>query len=206
MTEQLSINLASDISYISGTVNGEVADFSLTSPGVWSTIVPKSEDGKYIIEIIAYNNIGNSTTYSTAVYKLEGMIDPRTNWTSEDYYNFDDLNRVEANTQFIAEYIKSLQYNMPDLVIRTDRDMTSIDFISSIERVQENIEKIRTNFITPLDYQGIRENIGKGFSYIDANRLEDNVKKLYDLALIIKDNLIYCGTFSCGSEWEGGLF
>jgi hypothetical protein len=134
------------------------------------------------------------------------MIDTKTNWTSEDYYNFEDLNKVESNTQLVAEYIRSLQYDIPELITRTDRNMTSIDFKSSIERVQENIEKIRMNFLTPLNYQGTRENISKGFSYIDANRLEDNIQKLYELALIVKDNLIYCGTFNCGSEWEGGLF
>ena len=40
MTEQLSINLTSDITYVSGTINGETAEFSLTSPDVWSAIVP----------------------------------------------------------------------------------------------------------------------------------------------------------------------
>lgn len=29
-------------------------------------------------------------------------ISPKTNWNSEDYYNFEDLNRVENNTQIVA--------------------------------------------------------------------------------------------------------
>jgi hypothetical protein len=207
MTEQLSINLASDISYVSGTVNGEVANFSLTSPGIWSAVVPKSQDCKYVIKIIAYNNLGTQTVYNTIIYKLNDMIPVRTNWTSKDFYNAEDLNRVEANTQFVAEYLNSLYYNITLETIKTDRDMTSIDFLSSINRVEQNIEALKDGFITPPEWQSKRIwSLGMGFDYKDANRLEINLKLLYEWALIAKDNLVYCGTFSCGTDWEGGLF
>ena len=128
--EQLSINLASDISYVSGIVNGEEATFSLTSPGIWSATVPKAEDGRYTIEITAYNNLGTPTVYNTIIYKLEGMIPGKTNWTSNDYYNAEDLNRVEANTQFVAEYLESIDFTIPLEEVKAGRDMISIDFIS----------------------------------------------------------------------------
>lgn len=201
MTEQLSVNLPSDISYVSGIVNEEVADFSLSSLGIWSAVVPKAEDGKYVINITAYNNLGTATEYNTVIYKLEGMLPTRTNWTSEDYYNAEDLNRVEANTEFVAEYIKSLQYNVPELKLRTDRDMTSIDFLNSINRVERNIESIKNNFLTPPNWQDKKIwSLGMGFDFRDANRLENNLKLLYEWSLIAKDNLVYCGTFSCGED------
>lgn len=135
------------------------------------------------------------------------MITPKIDWNSEDYYNSDDLNRVEANIEYIANCIKNLQYNIPDLVINTNRNISSIDFLKDINRVENNIESIRKNFITPLNYEGSKIwEVGKGFSYKDANRLEFNIKKLYDLSSIVENNLIYCGTFSCATEWEGGLF
>lgn len=134
-------------------------------------------------------------------YKLNDMIPVRTNWTSEDFYNAEDLNRVEANTEFVAEYIKSLQYNVPELVIRTDRDITSIDFISSINRLEQNIEALKNGFITPPGWQSKKVwTLGMGFDYNDANRLEKNLKLLYKWAQIAKENLIYCGTFSCGED------
>lgn len=207
MIEQLNITLNSDISYVSGTVNGEVAEFSLSSPNVWSAVVPVSLDGKYIIEITAYNNLGTSTIYNTILYRLEGLIPGKINWTSEDYYNAEDLNRVEANTQFVAEYIKGMQYNIPEIAIRTDRDMLAIDFIDSINRVEDNLDIVRKKFITPMGYENKKVwKLGKTFSYLDANRLERNLLRLYELALIVEDNLIYCGTFSTGTEWEGGLY
>jgi hypothetical protein len=201
MTEQISINLSSDISYVYGTVNGEVADFSLTSPNTWTAIVPKSPDGKYVIEITAYNNLGTPTQYDTIIYRLEEIIEPRTNWTADDYYNFDDMNRVEANTQYVAEFLNSLSYRIPDLVVETGRDMTDIDFIPSVNRVEQNIEKIRNRFLTPPGYKVTKVwALGMGFDYRDANRLEGNLKLLYEWAIIAKDNQIYCGTFACGEE------
>lgn len=207
MTEQLSINLSSDINYVYGLVNGVEATFSLTSPGVWSAVVPKAPDGKYVISITAYNAAGTSVNYNTVLYRLDDIITPKRNWTSDNFYNADDLNRVEANTQYIAEYLRSLDYTIPSAVVKTDRNVTSIDFISSINRVEKNIDDIKNNFIPPIGYQGKKDwKIGVKFDFRDANRLEDNIYKLYSLAKIAKENIIYSGTFNCGTDWEGDLY
>jgi hypothetical protein len=207
MNEQLSINLTSDISYVYGLVNGAEATFTLTGPGIWSATVPKSTDGRYVIAITAYNNLGTPTNYNTTIYRLDDIITPKRNWTADDYYNDDDLNRVEANTQYIAEYLKDMDYLMPKLTIKTDRDMRSIDFISSINRVENNLDEVKNNFITPIGWQNKKIwSLGKGFDFTDANRLENNLYLLYSLAKIAKENIIYSGTFNCGTDWEGGLY
>ena len=143
MEEQLSISLASDITYIYGTVNGSEATFSLSASNTWSTTVPKSTDGKYEVSITAYDDAGNSTLYNTTIYKLDSMMEPKTDWTKDDYYNAEDLNRIEINTQFLAEYLVKIQYPSISLeTVKTDRDMTSIDFISSINnRLQHQNNK-----------------------------------------------------------------
>lgn len=199
--EQLSINLASDISYVSGTVNGEVAEFSLTSPGVWSAVVPKSPDGKYVVEIVAYNNLGTPTHYNAVLFKLEGMIPSKTDWTSDDYYNAEDLNRVEANTQFVAEYLESIGYKAPIKDIRIDRGTTSVDFISSINRIEKNIEVMKDVFIKPPNYEdGKVWEVGKGFGYLDANRYEKNLELMYLWGQNTEKEFKYCGEFYVGEE------
>ena len=207
MGEQISVNLTPDISYVHGTVNGVEAIFSLTSSGVWSTVVPKAIDGKYVISIVAYNNLGTYTNYNTTIYRMDDIIAPKTNWTADDYYNAEDLNKVEANTQYIVEYLENMSYLIPTLTIKADRDITSIDFISNINRVESNIEAIKNSFITPIGWQDKKSWVaGKPFDYTDANRLESNLYLLYSLAKVAKDNLIYSGTFNCGTDWEGGLY
>jgi hypothetical protein len=128
-------------------------------------------------------------------------LTPKTNWTSEDYYNAEDLNRVEINTEFVASYLRELQYNIPNQIYVVDRDKSSIDFISSINRVESNIEALKNAFITPPGYQGKKTWIvKKGFRYEDANRLENNLKLIYEWAHRVKENYRYSGTFNSGQE------
>lgn len=129
------------------------------------------------------------------------MINPKTDWTSEDYYNFEDLNRVETNTQFVAEYLLSIDYRLKLEEIKTDREMNSIDFISSINRVERNIDTIRANMVTPPNYGQMKvwSNI-KGFNFEDANRYERNLELLYKWAQLIFRSYKYCGEFACGEE------
>lgn len=201
--EQLSVCLGLEVIYVYGTVNGVEADFTLSAPGVWIAVVPKSSNGKYEVSITAYNSLGTPTLYNTIIYRLDDLLTPKTNWTSEDYYNAEDLNRVEINTEFVASYLRELQYNIPNQIYVVDRDKLSIDFISSINRVESNIEALKDAFITPPGYQQKKTwAVGMGFDYRDANRLERNLQLLYEWAHLAKENLKYCGTFYCGEDGD----
>ncbi len=128
-------------------------------------------------------------------------VEPKTDWTENDYFEFADLNRIENNSQELANMLRSLQYGIPILTVVTDRDITYIDLVSSINRIEQNIEAIKNGFITPVGYQNAKSwAVGIGFDYLDAVRLESNLKLLYELYQLAKSNLRYCGTFSCGEE------
>lgn len=127
---------------------------------------------------------------------------PKIDWTREDVINYDDFNAVEHDTETIRQYLNSISYEVPALTVKTNRDKTSIDYLSSINRIEQNLEAIRQNFVTPLGYLGSKTwEVGTGFDYNDANRLEKNVKMLMELGLLVYDNFRYCGTITCGDEW-----
>lgn len=129
------------------------------------------------------------------------MITPKTDWTSDDYYNFQDLNRVEKNIQIVANYLKSIDYEIPLEDIVTNRDMMSIDFVSSINRIERNLDSIRKNMIIPPGYEEMKIwTNNMGFSYEDANRYEKNLELLYLWATRIYESYKYCGEFYCGEE------
>lgn len=134
-------------------------------------------------------------------------INPKLNWKDTDFYNPMDLNRVENNTLTIAEALRGLSYNIPLETVVTNRSTSSIDFISGINRVEINIKSIKDNFLTPPGFEGTKTwALGMGFNYMDATRLEKNLDLLYNWLNIAKENLVYCGNFNCGTEWEGGLY
>lgn len=126
-------------------------------------------------------------------------ITPKIDWLKTDSINADDFNRIENNISEVANYLNSIKYTIPNITTVTNRDQTEIPFLSEINRIESNLETIRTHFITPAGYQGTKTwTLGKGFDFTDSNRLEFNVKQLMDLGVLAYQNFIYCGEFSAG--------
>lgn len=119
-----------------------------------------------------------------------------------DAYNADDLNRVEANTQ---KTLQELQFFREDATlgeIIVNRDYERIEFADSLNRIESNIKTLKDYFYSPpgwvepkITWQAIDP-----FSYVDANRLEINIKLLYELIQKAKGGVQYCGTFACGDD------
>lgn len=127
-------------------------------------------------------------------------LTPKLDWTASEYYNFEDLNRVENNTEVIKDLIRNFGVYL-ELVINHDRDMKRIEFADSLNRVESNINELGQRYKPPgwiqskLDWQP-----NDRFNYQDASRLEKNLNLLY---LHYKGNLDsrpYCGAFICGEE------
>lgn len=200
MTEQLSINLALDIIYVTGTVNGLEAEFALTGAGIWTATVPKAADGRYSVSITAYNALGTPTTYEAVLHKLEAMLPLKTNWTAQDRYNFEELDRVEANTQYMAERLGAVGYATSLEPVYAGRDMAGFEFADSISRVERNIAALQ--FIQLPQFLPAKEwAAGMPFDYRDANRLERNISIAHTWFERMTQSFRYCGTFRCS---EGG--
>ena len=132
-------------------------------------------------------------------------ITPKLNWLASDDINFVDFNRIENNMQEVVAYLNSIQYPMPSLTYNTARTLSSVDFLSSINRIEQNLESIRTNFMTPPNYGATETWVaGKGFDYTDANRLEQNIQYLMDYGLLVFQSFRRCGAYTCGDQ--GGLY
>jgi hypothetical protein len=131
-------------------------------------------------------------------------IEPKLNWLESDYMNFVDWNRIENNILELRNYLVSIQYNPPAITTNTTRNNLSIDFLSSINRIEANLDNIRLAFFSPADYLPKETwTVSKGFDYTDANRLESNTSRLLILGMSVYQSYRYCGTFNCGET--GGL-
>lgn len=128
-------------------------------------------------------------------------IQPKTDWTSSDCYNFIDLNRVEINTQHLRDYLLEIGFPAPSMTFITNRNAIGFETISSVNRVEANIEKLRLSFITPSDWQSaVSWTYTRGFTYQDANRWEQSVSNLYGAAQSTFQGYRYAGTFTSGQE------
>lgn len=201
MTEQLSVKLGLDIIYVHGTVNGMEATFTLVETGLWSAVVDRAQDGKYVVVITAYNSLGTPTTYENTIYKLDDLIESKLDWTRWDYYNADDLVRVSANIQFVADYLESMGYIADVQEAKADWTMENYPFISRINRIEDNIDALQECFYAP-DGWGNKKTWIKGmkFNWEDALRYEKNLHLLTQIINLIKDATVYSGTFNSGQE------
>lgn len=127
-------------------------------------------------------------------------LTPKLDWLPSDYYNFEDLNRVENNTEVVEVLLRHFGVDLT-LVIFDDRDMKRIEFADSLNRIESNINELGQRYKpqgwtkNKLDWQP-----NDRFNYQDATRLESNLNLLY---LHYKGNLDsrpYCGMYTCGEE------
>lgn len=126
---------------------------------------------------------------------------PKLDWTKDDFYNPEDLNRVENNTVEVAKLIQQLMgINISLEGTVTNRDYSTIEFADSLNRVERNLEKLSVLNLPGLQYLKTTWQTGESFSYKDAIRLENNLEILYDILNKNINNIKYCGSFSCGQQ------
>jgi hypothetical protein len=156
-----------------------------------STVIPT---GTYEFDASIY-------TGSVSPVKMGSLI-----WTPSDYINFHDWNRIESNMSNLATYLNGIQYSVPTPSIVNDRSAASIDFLSSINRIEDNLEAIHVAFgITPPDYNPRKFwAVGVPFSFDDANRLENNTQILRTYGDLVFRSFRRSGALSCGDQ--GGLY
>lgn len=127
--------------------------------------------------------------------------DCKLNWTSEDYYNAEDLNRVESNTIEVSNLVRELVGVNVDLENSiANRDYSTIEFSDSLNRVERNLEKLSVLSLEGLKTLKTNWQIGDKFDYRDAIRLENNLHILYNILSKNKTNISYCGEINCGGE------
>ena len=126
----------------------------------------------------------------------------KTDWGKDDYYNFDDLNRVEYFTKKVKDKILFF-YGISGVLdenIFVGRDIKTIEYSDSLNRLESNIKQLGTELKTPTGFIAPKVNWRRNdsFSFIDANRLELNLKILLDYIDGQINALQYCGQITCG--------
>jgi hypothetical protein len=138
---------------------------------------------------------------------MSSWTTPVTDWTSSDYYNYGDVNRVEGNTEYVKDLLISAGYS-PSLasIVKTWAN-TSILFYDDLNRIENNIKALKDcsyeplNWITPVtDWATLDV-----FDYNDAIRLESNLYELKTMVDNIISAFLKCGTFKAG-QGNNGIF
>lgn len=124
-------------------------------------------------------------------------IEPKINWNENDYYNYWDLDRVESNTKYLGDRLGIIINK-----VENNRSFQSMPFDFTLNEIEKNIQKISVIPLEGIVTMKTDWNFEKDetFSYVDAIRLEKNLKLIYEALEKNKINYQYCGTFNCGEE------
>ena len=113
------------------------------------------------------------------------------------YYNYSDLNRVEAKTAEVAELLTAQGY-VTTIDVKTDWKMTDFPTQTEMQRYLGNVKKCVNNFckMPGVTLPGTMDRL----DYIGANNIEKTligIEKLLEYMLAV---MRYSGTFYSGNE------
>ena len=127
-------------------------------------------------------------------------ITPTLDWdgvtAGKKYFNYEDWNRVENNTEYLKDAIEVMGYTPAMGAINTSWDNTGIPYKSVLNRIEGNILALKDASFEPLVWEAPKTNwvsAYDAFDYDAANRLENN---LYNLKIMFEE--IQAAYLQCG--------
>ena len=123
------------------------------------------------------------------------MVTNRTDGNT--YYNYSDLNRVEAKTAEVAELLTAQGY-VTTIDVKTDWKMTDFPTQTEMQRYLGNVKKCVNNFCK-MPGVTLPDTMDR-LDYIGANNIEKTlvgIEKLLEYMLAV---MRYSGTFYSGNE------
>lgn len=123
-------------------------------------------------------------------------------WKPTDYYNYEDLNRIEEAVYLVAYKATQLGriFSLSNCIF--DRNMSSVEFADSLNRIENNIRILGDSLNEPQGFISPRTDwsYNSSFSFNDANRLKHNLILLYNYALQNVGYWKYAGAYIVGDE------
>lgn len=128
-------------------------------------------------------------------------VTPITNWSSSSIYNYNDINRVESNMDYVRSELIAIGYDVPNMTFVVNRNYTSYDLLSSVNRIETNLEALKNSFVEPPNWlDTITWTADTRFTNYHANRWESNVLLIHDYVALVQQSFKYCGSFVAGQE------
>jgi hypothetical protein len=222
-TQNVSVLLPSDVTYVSGTVNGVEYTWTNIEGNRWEAVVERTESEIYVVVLTIINTLGTTTVENfTLYYGTLSLITDRTAQDVERWrylhtkgweamseeerdewqtslkgaYNYTDMNRVESAVQFIADRFLDLGYYVaPEvkMVWSVSDHPTKAD----MERYFANIALLRS-ILTVLPTTPQAPTTEKKLDYQVANDIEQILTDVDRLISSVKQGWYYAGDVFTG--------
>jgi hypothetical protein len=110
-------------------------------------------------------------------------------WLPSDFYNYEDLNRVESAINVVKKRVAEYKGVLVSIISpNLNRALNSFEYADSINRIETNIERLKLTFSEAYNFPEMKTTwkYNDNFSFADARRYEQT---LYDMYYTIENNI-----------------
>ena len=117
-------------------------------------------------------------------------IEPKTNWTSAEYFNATDYNRIIGNLTHLKALADDLFANLTNVSLGEEKTVESLIYAKEINDIEQALEKLNleTYGFDIGDTQEYMANTSTPL-WSEFNRIESAILRLYNQMLNHKQNL-----------------
>lgn len=127
---------------------------------------------------------------------------PKTNWTKNDYLNYDDFNKQKDNVSYIATVALPSLYYFPTHTSISDADGDTKPETALINTLESNLSGIEDCGISlPTAWEDSKTWTTDKPDYNDVNRWENDMLLIYNMILLIQQSFKLSGTFYAGEDF-----
>ena len=106
-------------------------------------------------------------------------IPPKTDWQNTDYINFEDVNRIMNNLEYLHERAKQ-HFDVQDITSMTHKtDYTDMFYASEMNKIENNLDIINLLCALDIGTKTLYEANGHTPDYVELNRIENAELMIY---------------------------
>lgn len=117
-------------------------------------------------------------------------ITPKTDWTSESYFNSEGYNRIIGNITYLKAYLDTLFFGLTNISTMEEKTAESFIYAKEINAIETALEQL--NFETyKFDIGETKEYMAntRTIDFVELNRIESAILLLYTQMINHKENL-----------------
>lgn len=117
-------------------------------------------------------------------------IEPKTDWTSEDYFNAEDYNRIIGNLAYLKAYLDGLFLNLTNVSLGEEKTYLSLIYAREMNDIEQTLDKLNmeTYSFSIGETQTYKSNKPTPL-WSEYNRIENAIMLIYNTMVAHKEAL-----------------
>ena len=117
-------------------------------------------------------------------------ITPKTDWTSDSYFNAEDYNRIIGNITYLKAYLDSLFLGLTNISTMEEKNAKSLIYAREINVIETALEQLNLETYK-FDIGETKEYMAntRTLDFVELNRIESAILLLYKTMVAQKEAL-----------------